>query len=208
MDEEEEVKLTAKQELFVDNILQGKTQHESYLIAYPTAKKWTTNAIDVAANHMMQKPKIKARLQELGWKDKTKVLLTRERMLDRLDRVMQKHEEEMERIQEACEQEKQMVMNELSQWMQLLNTPHIDKKGVQAHINDLTQKLIDLNKRRTLNSTNTTGILKAADRINRMLGFDTTKVEITQVDSERQEMEKLTADDLKELLKLSKKEIK
>ena len=126
-------------------------------------------------------------------------------MLKRIDRVMQKHEEEMERIQEAYKADKQRVMEELSQWMQVLNTPNIDKKIVQEHINELTQKLIDMEKIRTLNSTNTAGILKAADRINRMMGFDITKVEITTQDTEREEMEKLSAEELRELINISKK---
>jgi hypothetical protein len=154
----------------------------------------------------MNNSKIVLRLQELGWKDKTKVLLTRERMLKRIDKVMTLHEEEMERIQQAYIADKQRVMEEISGWMQLLNQPNIDNKAVQKQINVLTEKLIQMEKQRTLNSTNTTGILKAADRINRMLGFDVTKVEITNVDDEREEMEKLTAEELKELIKVSKKE--
>ena len=126
-------------------------------------------------------------------------------MLNRIEKVMTKHEEEMERIQQAYAADKQRVMEELSQWMKVLNTPNIDTKVVQAHINELTQKLIDMEKIRTLNSTNTSGILKAADRINRMMGFDITKVEINQVDEERDEMEKLTAEELKELINISKK---
>lgn len=127
-------------------------------------------------------------------------------MLKRIENVMAKHEEEMERIQQAYIADKQRVMEELSQWMKVLNTPNIDKEAVQIHINMLTQKLIDMEKVRTLNSTNTSGILKAADRINRMMGFDITKVEINQVDDEREEMEKLSAEELRELINISKKE--
>ena len=126
-------------------------------------------------------------------------------MLKRIDKVMQEHEQEMDRIKAAYEADKQKVMNELGQWMQLLNVQNIDKEGVQAHINELSQKLIDMNKIRTLNSVNTNGILKAADRIIRMMGFDITKVEIAQVDEEREEMEKLSVDELRELIEINKK---
>lgn len=127
-------------------------------------------------------------------------------MLKRIEKVMALHEEEMERIQNAYNADKQRVMEEISSWMKLLNTPNIDSKAVQTHINELTQKLIDMEKRRTLNATNTSGILKAADRINRMMGYDITKVEIQTVDDERDEMEKLSAEELKELINISKKE--
>lgn len=154
----------------------------------------------------MENTKIKQRLLEAGWKDKTKVMITRDRMLKRLDRVMTKHEEEMDRIQQAYDLDKQRVMEQLQEWVKLLNVPNIDKDGVQANISALTQRLIDMDKIRTLNSTNTSGILKAADRINRMMGFDITKVEISTEDTERDEMEKLTVEELKELINISKKE--
>lgn len=184
----------------------GKTQYQAYIDAYPKAKNWTRNSVDVRANAMMNNSKIILRLKELGWKDKTKVLLTRDKMLKRFDKLMQKHEEEMERIQKAYDKDKQKTMEELSQWMQLLNNPNVDKQMVQIKINELTQKLIDMEKIRTLNSVNTNGIIKAGDRINRMMGFDITKVEITTQDEEREEMEKLSAEELKELINISKKE--
>lgn len=154
----------------------------------------------------MENTKIKQRLLEAGWKDKTKVMITRDRMLKRLDRVMTKHEEEMDRIQQAYDLDKQRVMEQLQEWVKLLNVPNIDRDGVQGNISALTQRLIDMDKIRTLNSTNTSGILKAADRINRMMGFDVTKVEISTEDTERDEMEKLTVEELKELINISKKE--
>lgn len=206
-DKEEEQRLTPKQEKFIDGILEGKTQYQAYIDAYPKAKNWKRDSVDSIASQLMNNTKIIHRLQEYGWKDKTKVLLTRERMLKRIDKVMQKHEEEMDRIQAAYQRDKMLVMKELSQWMQLLDNEYVeDKDAVQQKINILTKKLIDMDKIRTLNSTNTTGILKAADRINRMLGFDITKVEISQADEERDEMEKLSAEELRELINISKKE--
>lgn len=83
-------------------------------------------------------------------------------MLKRLDKVMTKHEEEMERIQKAYEKDKIKVMAELSQWMKLLNVPNMDKEAVQAHINELTQRLIDMEKIRTLNSVNTNRNIKSS----------------------------------------------
>ena len=184
----------------------GKTQYESYIIAYPRAKTWQRNTVDSRASVLMNNKKIVKRLEELGYKDKTEVLITRKRMLKRFDKLMEKHEKELERIEEAYEKDKLLVMNQLSQWMQLLNTPNIDQQGVQAKINELTKQLVDMDKIRRLNSVNTNGIIKAGDRINRMMGFDITKVEISTVDEEREEMEKLTVEELKELINISKKE--
>lgn len=130
-------------------------------------------------------------------------------MLQRIDKLMQKHEEEVERIEKAYQRDEALVMQELSQWMQILGNPDIDseyRKIVQAKVNELTQKMIDKGKQRRLNAINTNGIIKAANVINRMMGFDITKVEITQVDNEREEMEQLSADELRQLINISKKD--
>ena len=187
----------------------GKTQYQAYIDAYPKAKNWGRNAIEVNASKLMQNTNILLTLKECGWKDKTEVMITRKNMLKRIDKLMKKHEEEVERIEKAYKQDEALAMQELSQWMQLLSNPNIDeeyKKVVQAKVNELTQKMIDKGKQRRLNAVNTRGINECAKIINRMMGFDITKVEITNIDSEREEMEKLTVDDLKELINISKKE--
>lgn len=154
----------------------------------------------------MTNKKILKRLDELGYKDKIEVNITRERMLQRVDKLMTEHEKEMERIKNAYDKEKALIMSELSQWMQVLNTPNINQEAVQQHINDLTRQLIDIDKVRRLNAVNTRGINECAKIINRMQGYDITKVEVTNIDSEREEMEKLSAEELKELININKKE--
>ena len=153
----------------------------------------------------MTNKKVLKRLEELGWKDKTEVLITRKNMLKRVDKLMTEHEKEMERIKNAYEQDKTLIMKQLSEWMSLLNMEGIDKQGVQTKINELTKQLIDLDKVRRLNAVNTHGINECAKIINRMMGYDITKVEISTVDDEREEMEKLSAEELRELINISKK---
>lgn len=132
-----------------------------------------------------------------GWRDKTEVFITRNKMLKRFDKIMTDNEKEMERIKKAYEKDKVLVMNELSQWMNILNTPNINREAVQAKITELTQKMIDLEKKRTLNAVNINGAIKAGDRINRMMGYDITKVEISTVDEERENMKTLSKEELK-----------
>ena len=127
-------------------------------------------------------------------------------MLKRIDKLMCLHEEETARLQLAYDKDKQLVMKELSDWMKLSHVEGVDTQAVQAHINELTQKMIDLEKKRTLNAVNTNGIIKAANVINRMMGFDITKVEVQQVDTEREQMEQLSADELRQLINISKKD--
>ena len=111
----------------------------------------------------------------------------------------------MERIKNAYEKDKALIMNELSQWMQLLGVENVNKEAVQAKINTLTKQLIDIDKVRRISSVNTHGVYEGAKIINRMMGFDITKVEINTQDEEREEMEKLSAEELKELINISKK---
>lgn len=49
------------------------------------------------------------------------------------------------------------------------------------------------------------GIYEGAKILNRMFGYDITKVEIQQEDEEREEIDKLSVEDLREILKASKK---
>lgn len=64
-DNYDENRLTPKQELFVDNILEGKTQYEAYITAYPKAKNWLRNTVDSRASVLMNNKKIIKRLMEL-----------------------------------------------------------------------------------------------------------------------------------------------
>ena len=204
-DNYEQQRLTPKQEKFVEGILEGKSQYEAYITAYPTSKKWTRASVDVAANHMMENNKIIIRLKELGWKDKTKVMWTRQKALETINKAMEMHQQDMERIEQAYQQDLDRKDYELQQWVQLLAVDNVDTKHVQAHINKLLDEMSDLRKKRRVNAVNTHGIYEGAKILNRMFGFDITKVEINQEDEERNEMEKLTAEELKQLISISKK---
>ena len=57
--------LTDKQQKFVDNLVSGKTQYESYLDAYPNSKKWSRKVVDNKACELLKKENVKARYNEL-----------------------------------------------------------------------------------------------------------------------------------------------
>jgi phage terminase small subunit len=58
------VKLTQKQEKFVQELIKGKSQREAYKVAY-NAKNMSDNAIDVEANRLLKNPKISLRYNDL-----------------------------------------------------------------------------------------------------------------------------------------------
>lgn len=202
------VKLRQQQEAFVDCIMEGKSYYESYITAYPRSKKWTRNAIQVAVNHMMENENIKAKLSEYGWRDKTKIYWTRQKALETINYVMDMNRKDMERIEQAYEDEIQILNAQIMECSQAMAQETNPQKiySIAKQIQELTAEIALRNKQRRTNSTNARGIYEGAKILNRMFGCDITKVEISNTDEEREEMEKLSAEELKELINISKKE--
>lgn len=148
-------RLTPKQEKFVQEIAKGKTQYEAYITAYPKAKKWTRNAIDVAAAQLMQHNKILIRLKELNAKQEKKVEWTRDRALKTINYAMEMNQKDMERINEAYEEQLNIKEQELQQWVQCLSVENIDVTKVQTNIRRVMNEINDLKKIRRTNSVNT-----------------------------------------------------
>ena len=205
------VKLRQQQEAFVDCIMEGKSYYESYITAYPRSKKWTRNAIQVAVNHMMENENIKAKLAEYGWRDKTKIYWTRQKALETINYVMDMNRKDMERIEQAYEDEIQILNAQIMECSQAMAQETNPQKiySIAKQMQELTAEIALRNKQRRTNSTNARGIYEGAKILkilNRMFGCDITKVEISNTDEEREEMEKLSAEELKELINISKKE--
>ena len=202
------VKLRQQQEAFVDCVMEGKSYYESYITAYPRSKKWTRNAIQVAVNHMMENENIKAKLAEYGWRDKTKIYWTRQKALETINYVMDMNRKDMERIEQAYEDEIQILNAQIMECSQAMAQETNPQKiySIAKQMQELTAEIALRNKQRRTNSTNARGIYEGAKILNRMFGCDITKVEISNTDEEREEMEKLSAEELKELINISKKE--
>lgn len=198
-------KLTAKQEEYCQQLMMGKTQHEAYITAYPRAKNWTRNCVDYNASDLAKQPKIQKRLKELGYRDAKKVEWTRRRALETINKAIEMHQQDMERIEKAYQEDLDRKDLELQQWVSLLTVDNVDTQRVQNHINQILDEMSDMRKKRRINAVNTHGIYEGAKILNRMFGYDITKVELNPKDEEREEMEKLTAEELKELINISKK---
>ena len=199
-------RLTPKQEKFVDGILEGKTQYQAYLEAYPNAQTYKRKSVDELASSLMRNTKIKSRLEQLGYRDKTKVMWTRQRALEEINYMLEVNRKDIERREQTYEQMKAQKFKDLQDWIQLKGVPNIDEKGVQQQIDRLIKEIQNIELKRRADAVNNNGIVNAAKTLNRMFGFDITKVEVNTIDEEREEMDKLTADELKELINISKKE--
>lgn len=56
--------LTQAQECFLQNYIKTSNGYQSYLIAYPSAKNWKRNSVDVQVNKLLNNDKINQRLAE------------------------------------------------------------------------------------------------------------------------------------------------
>lgn len=60
------LKLTDKQEAFVQELVKGKSQREAYRIAYPSSIKWKDEIVDQAACRLLKNGKVLARYNEIN----------------------------------------------------------------------------------------------------------------------------------------------
>ncbi|MGL4999236.1 MAG: hypothetical protein ACRC5T_09735 [Cetobacterium sp.] len=75
--------VTDKEEIFLQELIKGKSQRESYKIAYPKSKA-KDKTIDEAASRLLKKPKVMASYQELKIKRREKSLWSYERAQEEL----------------------------------------------------------------------------------------------------------------------------
>jgi len=68
--------LTPKQEKYVRNLIDGMSQRQAYMDAYPKAKKWKESAIDSQASILMSNSKVAKRYRELLDKASDKAIMS------------------------------------------------------------------------------------------------------------------------------------
>lgn len=198
-DNYENNRLTPKQEKFVEEIAKGKTQRQAYLVAYPNSKNYKENTIDSRASVLMKNKKVIKRLNELKQSTEKKVEWTRKKALETINYVMEMNQKDIERINEAFNTEidlKEAKILELGQEMAQCQSIK-ELANLSKRMQNLTEEIAKLKKQRRTSGTNVRGIYEGAKLLNRMFGFDITKVEITQDDEERNNMKALSKEELK-----------
>ena len=85
--------LTAKQEKFVQNIIEGMSQADAYRSAGYNCKKMSNNAIWHEASQLMDNPKVAQRVQELREQLEDKAIMTAKERLKWLTEVIQSERE-------------------------------------------------------------------------------------------------------------------
>lgn len=194
-------RLTSKQEKFVEGILEGKSQYQAYITAYPRSKTWLRNTVDTEAYSLMRNPKILKRLEELGWKDTKKIEWTRKKALETIDYVMEMNKKDIERIAQACQDEIDMLEGKILTITGSISQCKDMREVMQKtnEIKEITDRIAKLKKQKRVNGTNVHGIYEGAKILNRMFGLDITKVEITSEDNSRDTIKQLSVEELKAL---------
>ena len=200
-DNYENNRLTASQEKFVEGILEGKSQRQSYYVAYPRSRNWKENAVDSMASQLMSNTKVKQRLLELGWKDTKKIEWTRKKALETIDYVMEMNKKDIERIAQACQDEIDMLEGKILTITGSISQCKDMREVMQKtnEIKEITDRIAKLKKQKRVNGTNVHGIYEGAKILNRMFGLDITKVEITSEDNSRDTIKQLSVEELKAL---------
>ena len=88
------VKLTAKQEKYVQGLISGLSQREAYKRAYE-ASKMKDETIDARASRLLKEYKISARYEELINEHKQKAIWTREKAVNELLFILEYSREDM-----------------------------------------------------------------------------------------------------------------
>jgi phage terminase small subunit len=93
--EVETLSLTTKQELFIQGLIKGYSQRESYKMAYE-ADNMKNESIDVKASNLFKQDKIRLRYEELKNELKEKAFYTVEKANDDLNWIKLKAKEDIE----------------------------------------------------------------------------------------------------------------
>lgn len=154
-------KLTAKEEKFVNLLVQGLTQRQAYKGAYDTSRI-KDGTIDVYASRIFKKPKVFARYQELleefRAREKEKTGWTREQSIETLRFVIDTNKKDLERIQEAAIEELEELQKQVKQ------NPELAPQ--------LIQLMIQQKKKTRANKTNNDALISATSALNQMLGYN------------------------------------
>lgn len=87
--------LTTKQEIFVQKLIEGCSQRDSYKFAY-NCEKMSDKSIDEEASKLFRSPKISTRYKELLEEHKQKALWNRSKAEEKLMWLLDKSQEDIE----------------------------------------------------------------------------------------------------------------
>lgn len=87
------VKLTPKQEIFVQQLISGLSQRKAYRVAYSNSETWKDAVVDSKASTLFTEPKILERYRELLKENSNMALWTREQAFTEYEWLKNKSKE-------------------------------------------------------------------------------------------------------------------
>lgn len=155
-------KITKAQEIFVNELIRGKSQRQAFLRAYPEKASWKWSSIDSAASTLLKKEKVAKRydalMNRIRAAELEKTKWTREQAIETLKGVIKRNVEEYEKIQTAIDDEIERLLKK------------IKKNPRKAE--EYTRELLRKRKARIVSSTHNAGIISAVSELNKMQGFN------------------------------------
>ena len=159
-------KVTKAQEIFIHQLLKGKSQREAFLIAYPRSKKWKMTSVDCEASKMFRRPPVNQRYEELLKELRENELLStqwsREAAIKTLRDVIEMNKQEIERINAAYDEELEILSQVFKQAQ--------DEKDGQK-MGKAFETMLKARKSRRVSNTYNQGIITAVSELNKMQGF-------------------------------------
>lgn len=76
--------ITRKQEQFLQGLMQGMSQRNAYIHAFPNSEKWKPNVVDVKASALLKDPSVALRYAELQHQAAEANAITRDSVLAHL----------------------------------------------------------------------------------------------------------------------------
>ena len=136
--------LTTKQEVFVQKLIEGCSQRESYKFAYE-ADNMKNETIDKRASELFSKGEIKGRYEELLNEHKQKALYTREEAVNDLIWLKEKAKEDIEYrgLKQANGGHFLKSINELCQLEGLYPTKEENKKDTEEDIAKVLKEALE-----------------------------------------------------------------
>lgn len=189
--------MTNSQEIFCRNVVQGKTQRESLVNAFPKAKQWKKSTIDVRASLLMKNKDVQAKIIELRKEEEKNIQWNKKIATEKLLNLLELNKKCLQEIEETYEQEIYRIEQEISELKneyEITNNIETKKK-----LDKLLTRKFEISIKPRVNIVNSNTILNIIKELNKMYGLYNVKKEIQLQDEERENLQSLSIDELKEI---------
>lgn len=180
--------LNAAEEIFINEILRGKTQVEAYLVAYPSKKNLKQSTLSASASKLYRSERIQYRhgnlMEAITRKERVVTEWTRDESRRTLMGIIKRNVADADRIEMAYEKEAELnhaVLSTISADMQKhkVGTEPWVKLAAQADL--ISRTIIDNEKQRRMSMVTNDGILKPTIELNNMMGFNRDENQASEV---------------------------